>query len=186
MFKNFTEKIRGIHSEINRSSRGFTLLEMLVVISIVVLLSSLLVIYSHTGENQIVLFKDQSQLITILNRAKSLSIDSLQSSQPSCGFGVHFSKADNSFVIFRDLGADCQNADHVYTDAGEIFESYKLSPNINFQSITFTDIIFIPPDPTTLIDNNPNINDGTIILQSLDGSTSLKVKVNNFGQITTN
>lgn len=171
--------------KIFRNKKGFTILEMTVVISIMVLLSSFLILYSRTGENQIVLFRDQSRLITGLNRAKSSSIQSLDASNPSCAFGVHFSKAENAFLIFRDLATDCQNADHVYTDSGELFESYQLSPRIKFGEVTLTDIVFIPPDPKTIIDNDSNKTEATIVLETLDGKASLKVKINNVGQITT-
>ena len=164
---------------------GFTMIEILVVISIMILLSSLLILYSRTGENQIILFRDQSRLITSLNMAKSLSIQRFNASSPSCAFGVHFSKTENAFLIFRDLAADCQNADHVYTDSGELFENYQLSSRIKFGETTLTDIIFTPPDPKILIDNDSNKIEATITLETLDGNASLKVKVNNAGQITT-
>lgn len=169
----------------NYPKAGFTVLEMMVVISIMILLSSVLILYSRTGENQIVLFRDQSRLITGLNRAKSLSIQSFDVSSPSCAFGVHLSKAENAFLIFRDLATDCQNADHIYTDSGELFESYQLSPRLKFGEITLTDIVFIPPDPKTLIDNDSNKTEAAIVLETLNGNTSLEVKINNVGQITT-
>ena len=179
--------IRDIRGQIREYSRGFTVLEMLVVISIIVLLSSLLILYSRTGENQVILFRDQSRLITALNRAKSLSIQLFNTPEPPCAFGVHFSQ--NSFLIFRDLAPDCQNVSHTYNDPGELFENYQLSSKIRFKQLdpqlTLTDIVFIPPDPKTLIDNDQNKTDATIILETLDGNASVKVKVNNAGQITT-
>lgn len=166
-------------------NRGFTVLEMLVVISIIILLSSLLILYSRAGENQIILFRDQSRLIMVLNRAKSLSIQMFNAPESPCAFGVHFSQAENAFLIFRDLAVTCQNADHVYTETGELFERYQLSSKIKFGGLTLTDIVFIPPDPKTLIDNDPNKIDATVTLETLNGSASLRVKVNNAGQITT-
>ncbi len=166
-------------------NKGFTVIEMLVVISIIILLSSFLILYSRTGENQIVLFRDQSRVIVALNRAKSLSIQLFNTPQPACAFGVHFSQAESSFLIFRDLSANCQNADHVYTGPSELFEKYQLSPKIKFGELALTDIVFIPPDPKTLIDNDPNKTEAVINLQTLDGNSSLKVKVNNAGQVTT-
>jgi len=89
----------------NYPKAGFTVLEMMVVISIMILLSSVLILYSRTGENQIVLFRDQSRLITGLNRAKSLGIQSLDVSNSFCAFGVHLSKAENAFLIFRFISS---------------------------------------------------------------------------------
>jgi len=165
--------------------KGFTIIEMLVVISIMVLISSFLILYSRTGENQIVLFRDQSRVIVALNRAKSLSIQFFNTSQPVCAFGVHFSQAENSFLIFRDLASNCANADYAYTEPSELFEKFQLSSKIKFGALGLADVVFIPPDPKTLIDNDLNKTEAVIDLQSLDGSSSLKVKVNNAGQITT-
>ena len=167
------------------NSRGFTILETLVVVSIIVLLSSVLILYSRTGENQVVLFRDQSRLITGLNRAKSLSVQAFNASGLSCSFGVHFSKTENAFLIFRDLATDCQNADHIYSGVDELFENYQLSSRIQFGEITLTDIVFIPPDPEILIDNDSSKIEATVALETLNGNASLTVKVNNVGQITT-
>lgn len=166
-------------------NKGFTVIEMLVVISIIALLSSILIIYSRAGENQMILFRDQARLITALNRAKSLSVQMFNAPQPPCAFGVYFSQAGNTFLIFRDLALDCRNADHIYTGTEELFESYQLSSKIKFKELTLTNVVFIPPDPKTLIDNDPDKNEATITLETLDGNASLKVKVNNAGQIST-
>lgn len=170
-----------------KNKKGFTVLEMLVVISIMALLSSLLILYSRTGESQVILFREQSRLITALNRAKSLSIQLYNTPETPCAFGVHFSQT--GFLIFRDLATDCQNASHTYNDPSELFENYQLSSKIRFKQLdpqlTLTDIVFIPPNPKTLIDNDQNKADATVILETFNGNASVKVKVNNAGQITT-
>ena len=172
--------------KILKNEKGFTILEMLVVISIMALLSALLILYSRTGENQVILFREQSRLITALNRAKSLSVQLYNAPETPCAFGVHFSQ--NSFLIFRDLAPDCLNASHTYNDPSEIFENYQLSPKVRFRSLdpllTLSDIVFIPPDPKTIIDDDSNKSEATVILETLDGNASVNVKVNNAGQIT--
>ncbi|MFA5083926.1 MAG: prepilin-type N-terminal cleavage/methylation domain-containing protein [Candidatus Paceibacterota bacterium] len=167
------------------NNKGFTVIEMLVVISVMVLLTSLLILYSRTGESQIILFRDQARLIAALNRAKFLSTQLYSAPESPCGFGVYFSQAENSFLIFRDSAANCSTSDNIYSGADELFENYQLSPQVKFGDLTLTNIIFIPPDPETLIDNDPNKIEGIITLQNLNGSASLNVKVNNAGQITT-
>ncbi len=185
MIKTQNSKLKTQNIRHKIQEKGFTLVETLVVISIMVLLSSFLILYSRTGENQIILFRDQARLIAALNRAKSLSIQTFNVPQPSCAFGVHFSQAENSFVIFKDLAGDCLNSDNIYTGTGELFEKYQLSPRVKFADLALIDIIFIPPDPKTLIDNDSNKSEALITLQNLNGNVSLKVKVNNAGQITT-
>jgi type II secretory pathway pseudopilin PulG len=166
-------------------NRGFTMIEMLVVFFIMILLSSVLILYSRTGENQIILFKEQARIISILNRAKSLSTQMFSEPQPACAFGVNFSLNGNTFLIFRDSAPDCRNSDNIYSETGELFEKYQLDPKIKFGGLTLTNVIFIPPNPTTLIDDGSNKTEATITLQTLDAGASLKVKINNAGQITT-
>lgn len=172
--------------KIFENEKGFTVLEMLVVISIMALLTSLLILYSRTGENQVILFREQARLITALNRAKSLSVQLYNAPETPCGFGVHFSQ--NSFLIFRDLAPDCANATHTYNDPSELFEDYQLSSKIRFRpldsGLTLSDIVFVPPDPKTIIDDDPNKSEATVILETLDGKASVEIKVNNAGQIT--
>lgn len=166
-------------------NRGFTFIEILVVISIMTLLSSLLILYSRTGENQLILFREQARVISILNRAKSLSVQTFNVPEPACAFGVNFSQMENSFLIFRDLATDCRDANYTYTaDSDELFEKYQLDSKIKFGELTLTDVVFIPPDPKTLIDKDPNKIEATISLQTLDASVSLEVMINNAGQIT--
>jgi len=166
-------------------NKGLTLIEMLIVISLVSLLSTFLIIYSHAGENRIILFKEQAQIISVLNRAKALSIQMFSEPTSPCAFGVNFSKSDNSFLIFKDLAADCKNSDNIYSGSQELFNKYRLDSRIQFQNLTLNNIIFIPPDPKVLIDNNSNENEASIILEISDKSASLKVKINKAGQITT-
>jgi prepilin-type N-terminal cleavage/methylation domain-containing protein len=166
-------------------NRGFTLIEMLVVISIMTLLSALLILYSRTGESQLILFKEQARVVSVLNRAKALSIQMFNAPNPPCAFGVNFSPTENSFLIFRDLAFDCRISDNKYSGPDELFERYQLDSRIKFKDLTLTDVVFIPPDPKTLIDNGANKNEAIVVLETSAGAASLKVKINNAGQITT-
>ncbi len=168
------------------SSRGFTLVELLIVIGIMTLLSTMAILYSRTGERQIILFQEQIKVLNTLSRAKSLSIATFVKYDDTCGFGVHFDGSDNSFRIFRDLGRepDCSDADIQYSGIIEDFEVFELSPFVVFDHLTMSDIIFYPPEPETVI--MPGRQEEAIIRLKIIGSdNSIYIKVNDAGMITT-
>ena len=165
------------------STSGFTLIETLVVLSITALLSTVLILYSHIGENQIALFRDQSQVIGIIAKAKSLALQTYVSGGAACGYGVHFT-LPNTVILFKDQAANCANSDNVYSGPSEEFSHLILDQNITFASTDMTDILFVPPDPTVIM--TPAITSGTITLQAAGSTAQVKIKVNSAGQISTN
>lgn len=166
-------------------NKGITSLEVLVSVTVIVLLSGMVILYNRRSENTIAIYRDQAQIVAVLNRAKSLAIQTFNAAGPSCGFGVHFVMQSNDspgeFFIFRDL--DC---DYLYNkDQDEQFEeTHRL-----FQKVVFAsqppDIVFKPPEPKTFV-AGVLLADGKIILQILgDSGTSTRViKVSGAGQIT--
>ncbi len=168
--------------EKNQSARsGFTLIEMLVVISITALLSSVLIIYSRIGERQILLFREQAKIINMILKSKSLALQTYVSGEKTCGYGVHF-EAPRSAILFRDLSDDCSASDNVYSGASEDFEKLSLDGLISFSAIDFTDILFIPPDPQVRL--NPAQSSGNISIKAIDSDAVVKVKINSAGQVS--
>jgi|GEM_PF-324954 len=179
------------HQRQSASIKAFTIIEMLVIVAILFLMLSILILYSRSAEQQIALFKEQAQVISILSRAKSLSmakflsIATYDESKAPCGYGVHF-EATSTFLIFKDLPVDsdsrCSGADNIYSGPSELEESFSLDPRVLFDSLNL-DILFIPPDPKVVI--TPSQDEATVVLKTIDGSKSVKIKINSAGQITT-
>ena len=131
--------------------KGFTLIEMIVVIGISMILTAVLVVYSRSGERQIVLYTDQSRVVGILNRVKSLTLQTYKTEKNTCAFGVHF-EAPHKFIIFQDISAsgDCDGSDNnlEYDDGpDEKIEEFSLDNRLRFIGLTdgVHDIIFVPP-----------------------------------------
>lgn len=162
---------------------GFTLVEVLVTISITVMLASVLILYSRTGERQILLFREQAKVINMISKAKSLALQTYIDGTAGCGYGIHFSLPD-TLILFKDQAADCAASDNIYSGPIEDFSHLILGTGIVFSSSDITDILFIPPDPTVKL--NPDQVSGIITLQTADGGTSARVKLNNSGQISIN
>ena len=127
----------------NHGAPGFSLIEALVVISITILLTASLAVFSRSGEKQIAFFREESVLVSSVLRAKGFSIETFQpelepgfappaSGGRVCGWGIFFEKTPVSrFVIFTDFApggpsAECISADQQYGGAGsnETFEEF--------------------------------------------------------------
>ncbi|HEY4499943.1 MAG TPA: prepilin-type N-terminal cleavage/methylation domain-containing protein [Candidatus Paceibacterota bacterium] len=160
---------------------GFTLVEVLVTLSITLILTTVMITYSRSGEQQILLFKEQAKIINVISRAKSLALQTFQSGANFCGYGVHFN-ADGTFILFRDVANDCAASDNVYSGPAEQVESYKLDARVRFSQVGFFDIIFIPPDPQVRL--NPDQFEADIQVQAVGGTVAVGVHVTNAGQVT--
>ncbi|MBN2197883.1 prepilin-type N-terminal cleavage/methylation domain-containing protein [Candidatus Wolfebacteria bacterium] len=163
--------------------KGFTTIEVLITIGVLALLSSILITYSRTGEKQIILFKEGAVISEIISRAKTLSLSLYgKSGEIPCGYGVYFEDS-GKFILFKDLASDCNSSDKKYSGENEIVESFQLNSAIEFKSLGLSDILFIPPDPKVFI--TPQKDEADIILKILKGEDSIKIKVTDAGQIST-
>ena len=181
--------------------KGFTIVELLVVIGIIAILSVGLVFYGRTAERQLILFKEQQKIITNLQKAKSLAINTFNDQTVPCGYGVHFEMPITYFIFKEESPSSnptCSDIDFIYTDPlvnpsskDEIFGqkekldlAVKFNKLINADNSNLGDIIFMPPDPTVYIDGDNGIVYGLIEVATIDDTASAIIKVNNFGQIT--
>jgi len=173
-----------IKKYINRFSAGFTLVEMLVTVSLLVIFTTAAVSYNRNTSSQIALFREQGKLINAIYKVRSLSISTYNrtgnlTSVP-CGYGIHFATEDK-LIIFKDL-PDAEGKCNVYGDnnssfkfdySGEDFvgsdefvEEVDLK-DVKIRNFTFdsgedptlpvldgVDIIFVPPDPRVYINNS--------------------------------
>ena len=183
-------------NRIGKDKKGFTLVELLVVMALVVMLTSTLIIYSRTSERQFVLLRDEAKIIGALQQAKSQSLGSfiVPGGQSTCGYGVHF--ATTSIVIFKDLSpsasSTCFDVNNVYDTAGqpqgqcgnneECVSVIQLDKAVEFSAFDFHDIVYIPPDPKIIIDNSPKTQ-SYVRIRTVDGNLEREIGVNVFGEI---
>jgi prepilin-type N-terminal cleavage/methylation domain-containing protein len=174
LIKNYKFKIK------DNTDRGFTIIEMLVIIGIISLISAILIVYIRAGGRQIVLFREQAKLVSVLARAKYLAISTFGREGVPCGYGVHFT-SPRTFLIFKDLADNCQSSDQKYSGSLETQESFELDSLLEFETLTFSDILFIPPDPSIVI--NPTQDEATLIIKAVGSEDSAVIKINSAGQI---
>lgn len=170
---------------------GFSVIEMLVVMSILVVLTSLLIFYNRTGELQIVLLREQAHFIGTVFRAKSLALNTFIEDAPACGYGVHLDiktgAAPSRYFIYRDKAINCRTSDRIYAAASDEIvggTETALPLRVVFGDIAVRDILFVPPNPQVFLDGSQALAEASIILQSDDGKTKAAVTINNAGQIS--
>ncbi len=146
----------------NTNSLGFTLVEMLVVLAIIVIITSIVVFNIGTERQNSALLRSAQKLSLDLRRAQSFTLSSkiFKTSGVPCGWGVHFNGGgSSSYIIFADLAINqnCSDRDFIRAANGsEDFEIINLESGITIDSLSgaLSDVVFTPPDPTvTFIPN---------------------------------
>jgi prepilin-type N-terminal cleavage/methylation domain-containing protein len=167
--------------------KGFTLIEILVVLAITAMLSAIAIVYSRVGQNQISLSIESSKIAELILEAKELSIATYSENAATCAYGVHFDFTQQTYSLFayntsstngsgRPLCPSiASTTDPTYTsdltqNIGEyesgswqvhIAQGVLIESSTLPASDTLQDVLFYTPDPTTLV--------------SLDGSTFVPV-----------
>jgi len=142
-----------------RNRNGFSVIELLVTISIIGILISGLITYNHSAERQLILTKERAQLVDTLNRAKAMSLNAFAGvpGDAPCGVGVHFDDVQSEYVIFLDRTSNCERGPGFGRfSPGEEFEQYiKIDDKIELTSLgnSVGDVFFAPPDPRVFFDN---------------------------------
>lgn len=173
-----------------KSNLGFTLIEILVVMAIMVVMASILVGYTRQSGRQLILTSTEAKMLSLISRAKFLSIETFfqEESQNICGYGVHVDTNADEIFIFQDLtGGSCPGS-NVYENgerlSGELSE-VELNTNLFDMSGFSGDIMFVPPDPDVFV-NGSEIGPGTeesLTVEAIDGSGDFTIAVNGFGQV---
>lgn len=161
---------------------GFTLVEMIVTLSIAAIVTALVIGNLGTVRFRLALTRSAQRLSLDLHRAESDSLTSreFKTSGVPAGWGMHFYGAGStSYTIFADLGNPGDNIRAA--DGSEDLESFNFEPGVTMTSSNITDIVFIPPDPTIIF--TPAVISASIVLSTIDGSLTRTVTINKFGAI---
>ncbi|TSA46388.1 type II secretion system protein [bacterium] len=155
---------------------GFTLIETMIVVSIMVIVSTMLLTSAKSNQSQIALSTGQAVISGTLNKAKSMALakwnPSGNEANSACGFGVHFDVSANTLVLFQDLPT-CNNP---YAP-NEAVQTINLDPRVEFSG-SQADIVFSAPYLNTS-------GARTITLKMKNNPTQMKsVQVTEGGSIT--
>jgi len=187
-----------VFSKKEESGAGFTLVEMLVSISIIGIMTVIFLVNYHSTNKRSEIIVTAQKLATDIRLTQSYSLGSVEynGAVPAGGWGVYFTTDttdNNKYIIYADDGISAgQRVEYFYDN--ETLEKYKeimLPSGIIINGITIDDqsrteahITFEPPDPITHIRFNPNDHDDVLIeLENVDIGATSNVQVNFFGLI---
>ena len=189
------------------STKGFTLLELTVVIAIIILLSGIVLTNYRVGEREYALLRSAYKLAQDLRQVEKMATasetlpsaifpsDKDNGGFPKGGYGIFFQNNSNSYILFADCDGDkeydetgaalsCAEAtsDTPYPEGiKELFLEEKIKISNLYPSSPFS-ITFFPPDPVIEIKSGGlSYNSATITL-TYDGEIKT-VKINTVGLI---
>lgn len=131
--------------------KGFTIIEMMVTLSIVTLLAVMVLAYSRQSERLTNLIRDSDKMVYELRRAQNLAMLTLQRSpiQPICGWGIYINKEvlpQTQYILFSDF---CDSGTPEKYDSGEEFEIVNVLKGVQITDVNISSITFVPPEPQT-------------------------------------
>ncbi|MDE1970104.1 MAG: prepilin-type N-terminal cleavage/methylation domain-containing protein [Patescibacteria group bacterium] len=171
---------------------GFTLVELLLVMTITLTLTTMAIGYSRVGNDSLYLQQSVQKVLTDLNQAASYALSSPARSDGGryCGFGLHFSGDHYLFYGAVPPSAGCAGTRSYDTTPGSRDHVFYTTM-LNHSSIQRViaggtaahDIFFLPPDPAVYVDGATTTTPVEIVVQSERGVTT-SVCVNQIGRAT--
>lgn len=175
---------------------GFTLVEVMVVMSVTAMLSALILVYNASTRETLRLFTEKARVAQLILRSKSLALSTYtDGGETPCGYGVRFDLTAGKYDLVAYRPTSCRDRSRVNVDP-EVFETvqssaFELPPTLEFaqeETRGASYVLFIAPDPTvlvarqdgSLIDNGS----GQLTLQIKGRETSATVSINAAGQVT--
>jgi prepilin-type N-terminal cleavage/methylation domain-containing protein len=120
-----------------KAKSGFTLIEVLIVLGLIAILSTMVVMYSVTFYGNTLLQEDSEYVLNALRKARSYAITGKEDSD----WGVKFIEAEDKYVVFK--GNRYTERDTDYDLEFEIVSSYQIDfDEVVFQKTTGTPQVF--------------------------------------------
>ena len=166
------------------SERGFTIVELMMVMAIITVITLISVANYHQGNLQTVLDMQANQFAQDARRMQEWAMAAHQIGGASfAGYGIHISAGTSgSYKIFTD------NVINGYFDGGDaVRQTVNLDGKIEVASADSNpvSIDFVPPNPTTKISNDSatQLDTSTIVFTLKGTSIERRVTINRAGLI---
>jgi len=185
-----------------KNEAGFTLAELLIVITIVLFLFPMVITNYNRGEKQFSLYRSAHNLSQDLRDTQEMAMTGqltpvgFGQSFPAGGYGLYFKANEDSYILFADcdgdneydsegIAATCADATSVSGESyPEKIQEFSMESGIfisNIVPLSPLTITFLPPTPIITINPQPFDNQAVISLK-LNGKTKT-VSINTVGLI---
>lgn len=194
--------------------KGFTLLEVIIVIAISAMLSVVALGYTAVSRNQVALSIEATRIAESILHAKDLAIATYNNSSSTCGYGVAIDIANNKYSLFAynpsaakygrvpppcpSLASTTAGGFSSSTEMGVYSQLAWQTPVANGVRLLSNGagkdlavVLFYPPAPATLLSSDgesflagATLSTLEVSLRTVDGSASTTISVNPAGQIS--
>jgi hypothetical protein len=181
------------------SVSGFTLVEILVTVGLLVLFTGMAVTYNRSTDQQVALYREQGKIINKIYEVRALAVSTFNRTAGSdvpCGYGIHFDMNANQLTVYKDIP-------DFFTDECPVYPTHTNQPSFDdngrelvevvqlegiqmssvYGAFQEADVLFVPPDPQVYTDRTRF--PVAIELSAPRVATPLLVSINEFGQIVT-
>lgn len=166
--------------------KGFTIIELLVAISIFIVITGLVVANFRRGARSDELKIAAAGLASTLRKAQTMALagEAIGGVVPAGGYGVYVTMdTPNRYIIFAD-----NDGNKIYGVGEELAGGINFLPSniaVDQVSPVSASVVFKPPKPTIYINGGTSENSATITLKDSISDQTRKVTVNRIsGQIS--
>jgi len=137
-----------------KEGSGFTVVEMLVVISIITIITTTVIFNFRSARENQALERVAQRLAFDIRRAQTLALSGVNFDDNRCSYGIHIDASPQTrYTLFADK-PPCDGTYTAGTDA--TIDTVALETGIRITSGAF-DITFTPPKPTIFISGGTSI-----------------------------
>jgi len=163
---------------------GQTIIEMLVMLTIVALLSSTLILFNKQTQGEKELYEEARKLVVDLRTAQDLafSMQDINGETP-CGYGVELLPDLTGYEIFVAMprpGMTCADVQGVPAVPEAVFRF----SNLELYSYSSNPIIFVPPYPRTIFFPSNSTALFQFFNKKVGSGSLIEIQLNKAGQIT--
>jgi len=157
-----------------KKESGFTIFELLVVMFILTLLSSVVLAGYRSGQKRYSLYQAAQRLASDVRRAQNMAISGVDIAGNYYGYGVYAVADGSSYLIYGDTD---NTSDYQPTDT--TVETIYLPNNVKIKETVpdagKADVFFGPPDPDTYLNGvSGSYNEPIVITLELIGTSLTK------------